>query len=278
MARPASRFTSRRLSLRALDPLSANDQARPYSAIRACTSFSNIGRRCISSTTTQLPFGRARTCWRKESGCRVRSRNVRVRRRSNQSASGRTWRNHVVLPVPRGPNRKNERPGTVYCRVYIPSRISVNLPTVYTYLPPSQKASIHYFDRTGRLARVSGHLDPLADRLLYLVDVGDDADGAARRLGRQGVELRLEDGCERIDLDVFDRLEMATSGVFEIKQWVPGFGPEAKILSPPELQGSIAEDILKMQTVYGRSTPAGERPHLVRRTVARWWGAGPASP
>ena len=51
-------------------------------------------------------------------------------------------------------------------------------------------------------------------------------------------------------------LEMETSGDLEIKQWILGFGPEAKILSPPELQDSIAEDIRKMQTVYGGSTPA----------------------
>lgn len=51
-------------------------------------------------------------------------------------------------------------------------------------------------------------------------------------------------------------LEMETSGALEIKQWILGFGPEAKILSPPKLQDSIAEDIRKMQTVYGGSTPA----------------------
>jgi len=51
-------------------------------------------------------------------------------------------------------------------------------------------------------------------------------------------------------------LEMETSGEWEIKRWVLGYGPEAKILAPPELQDSIAEDIRKMQSLYGGSTPA----------------------
>lgn len=45
--------------------------------------------------------------------------------RSNQSASRNRSRNHVVLPVPRGPNRKNERSGAVGRRRNIASNFTV---------------------------------------------------------------------------------------------------------------------------------------------------------
>jgi len=48
-----------------------------------------------------------------------------IRSRSIQRADGSTERSHVVLPVARGPKRKNEPFGNAYARGNIPSILTV---------------------------------------------------------------------------------------------------------------------------------------------------------
>jgi len=57
-ARPASRLTPARFSLRALDP--HRTKCNRFSSINLCTSFSRPGSRCTSSTITHRPAGTER--------------------------------------------------------------------------------------------------------------------------------------------------------------------------------------------------------------------------
>ena len=91
--------------------------------------------RCTSSTTTHVPEGCASICCRNDSGRRVSARNVCVRGRSNQRASGRTLLSHVVFPVPRGPKTKKEWSGSRSDLVNTTSRLTVDLLVDNTNLP-----------------------------------------------------------------------------------------------------------------------------------------------
>jgi len=65
---PGQEVRVRPLSLRALDPHSANVQRLPCRAISECTSFRSAGTRCTSSTTTHVPRGTASTSRRNAEG------------------------------------------------------------------------------------------------------------------------------------------------------------------------------------------------------------------
>ncbi len=48
-------------------------------------------------------------------------------------------------------------------------------------------------------------------------------------------------------------LEMKTSGRYEVKRWVMGYGPDAEVLEPDDLRQEISEDIDRMQERMGKN-------------------------
>ena len=104
-ARPPSRSTPPRRSLRALEPVSTK-RGGNGSSRTAWMTVSSSGTRWISSITTVSLPGEPASSSLRRSGWAPRLRCSAGSSRSRYRASVSWSRNHVDLPVPRGPSRK----------------------------------------------------------------------------------------------------------------------------------------------------------------------------
>ena len=55
------------------------------------------------------------------------------------------------------------------------------------------------------------------------------------------------------------RLTMRVAGLFEVSQWVLGFGAQAKVAGPPELIGQVTDEIARMAKAYASKAKAARR-------------------